>query len=134
MGELFGQEKMETIKSFFFDTCALFEIILGNPKYNLYTSDVSVVTTKLNLMELHYSLLRTSGKEKADFYFDFFNEFCVKYNDDIVKEANELKLNLNKRDLSYVDCIGYILAKRLGIKFLTSDGQFKDLDNVEFVK
>jgi predicted nucleic acid-binding protein len=125
---------METIKSFFFDTYALLEIISGNLNYSHYMSGVSVVTTKLNLMELHYCLLRTSGKAKADSYFDSFNEFCVKYNDDIVKEANELKLKLNKRDLSYVDCIGYTVAKRLGIKFLTGDKQFKDLDNVEFVK
>lgn len=125
---------MEAIKSFFFDTYALLEIISGNPNYRIYMSGISVITTKLNLMELHYCLLRTSGKTKADFYFDAFNEFCVKYNDDIVKEANELKLTFNKRDLSYVDCIGYVLAKRLGIKFLTGDKQFRDLDNVEFVK
>ncbi len=32
------------------------------------------------------------------------------------------------------DCIGYIFAKQLGIKFLTGDKEFENLDNVEFVK
>ena len=32
------------------------------------------------------------------------------------------------------DCIGYILAKNIGIKFLTGDKEFENLDNVEFVK
>ena len=39
-----------------------------------------------------------------------------------------------KRKLSYVDCLGYILAGMNGAKFLTGDNQFKDLQNVEFVK
>ena len=51
-----------------------------------------------------------------------------------IKEANELKLKINRRDVSYVDCLGYTLAKKLGVKFLTGDEQFKDMENVEFVK
>ena len=33
-----------------------------------------------------------------------------------------------------VDCIGYMTAKRLGVKFLTGDREFEGMDNVEFVK
>ena len=32
------------------------------------------------------------------------------------------------------DCIGYIIAKRLGMKFLTGDKEFEGFENVEFVK
>ena len=39
-----------------------------------------------------------------------------------------------KRKPSYIDCIGYMVAKRLNIKFLTGDKDFEDLDNVKFVK
>ena len=39
-----------------------------------------------------------------------------------------------KRNVSMTDCVGYILAKQLGIKFLTGDKEFEHLDNVEFVK
>jgi len=39
-----------------------------------------------------------------------------------------------KRNLSYVDCIGYIIAKQRNIKFLTGDKEFEYMENVEFVK
>ena len=39
----------------------------------------------------------------------------------------------NKR-LSIPDAIGYIISKKLGVKFLTGDNDFKNLSNVEFVK
>ena len=32
------------------------------------------------------------------------------------------------------DCIGYIMAKKLNIKFLTGDKEFENFLNVEFVK
>ncbi|MBS3082229.1 hypothetical protein J4416_04875 [Candidatus Pacearchaeota archaeon] len=38
------------------------------------------------------------------------------------------------RNVSIADCVGYIMAKELGIKFLTGDKKFKDLNDVEFVK
>ena len=124
----------EEIKAFFFDTYALFEVIYGNPNYEKYKKEISLITTKLNLMELHFNLLRLKGKEIANFYFDKFNEFCILADDDIIKEANELKMKISKRDVSYVDCIGYTLAKKRNARFLKVDEQFKDLDNVEFVQ
>jgi predicted nucleic acid-binding protein len=126
---------MEEVNSFFFDTYALFQIMHISENYRKYTYDeVHLVTTKLNLMELYYALLRTYGKEKAEEGFNFFNSFCVKYNDDVLKEAGEFRLKNYRRDLSYIDCIGYIIAKRMNVLFLTGDEQFKDFDNVEFVK
>ena len=124
----------DQISSFFFDTYALFELINGSPSYKKYEKNINSLTTKFNLMELHYNLLRLKGKETADFYFNKFNEFCIPVDDDTIKEANELKIKISKRDVSYVDCIGYTLAKKRNAKFLTGDEQFKDLDNVEFVK
>ena len=126
---------MEEVESYFFDTYALFEAVHENKNYLRFTEeDFSIFTSKLNLMELYYTLLRIYGKERAEEAFEFFNKFCVKYNDEVVKEASEFRLNHYRRDLSYIDCIGYILAKKSGAKFLTGDEQFKDFDNVEFVK
>ena len=126
---------MEEVNSFFFDTYALFQVMHISENYRKYTSgEIHVVTTKLNLMELYYTLLRVYGKEKAEEGFNFFNPFCVKYNDEVIKEASEFRLENYRRDLSYVDCMGYIVAKRMNVKFLTGDEQFKDFNNVEFVK
>ena len=58
----------------------------------------------------------------------------VEVKDEIIKEANAFRLYEVKRELSYVDCIGCIIAKMMKIKFLTGDKQFKDLENVEYVK
>ena len=52
----------------------------------------------------------------------------------MIKEANEFRLKNYRRDLSYVDCIGYILARKLNAKFLTGDKQFENFEGVEFVK
>ena len=120
--------------TYFFDTYALFEIIKENKNYLRYIKDITIITTKLNLMELHYSLLRTVGKKEADKHYDYFLKFVIEFSDETIKKANEFKfLNKNKK-LSYADCIGYILAKMNNIKFLTGDREFENLEYVEFVK
>ncbi len=124
---------MGEIKSYFFDTYAFLEIIRGNKDYEPYKKG-QIVTTKLNLMELHYSLLRTVGKKEANFHYDRLLDLVIEISDDAIKQANEFKFLYKKRKLSYVDCIGYIMARINNIKFLTGDNQFKDLENVEFVK
>ena len=125
---------MEEIKQFFFDTYALYAIFHETESYLPYIKNISIVTSILNLMELHYLLLRLYNKDKADLAFGYFKKFSVDFDDEIIKEANEFRLKHYRRDLSYVDCIGYILAKKLNALFLTGDEQFKDFDNVEFVK
>mgnify|MGYP006929365030 CR=1 FL=1 len=45
-------------------------VIFGNKNYDSYQKDIAIITTKLNLMELHYGLMLNFGLEKADFYFN----------------------------------------------------------------
>ncbi len=124
---------MGEIKKYFFDTYALFEIIHKNKNYKNYLK-VGIITTKLNLMELHYSLLRLYSREIANKSYSRFKMFCIDIDDEFIKMANEFKFFNKKRKLSYVDCLGYVLAKANNVKFLTGDKQFSDFDNVEFVK
>ena len=125
---------MGEIESYFFDTYAFFEIINGNPNYEKYSKGIAIVTTKLNLMELHYGLLASYGKETADKYFDKFIDLCIEIDDKIIKSANNFRYLFKKKKLSYIDCVGYILAKARNLRFLTGDMQFEDMENVEFVK
>lgn len=125
---------MGIIKTFFFDTYALYEIIEGNPNYILYTKNIAIITTKLNLMELHYGLLSRYGKEIAEKYYNELVKFSIPINDEIIKMANEFKHSFKIKKFSYIDCIGYVTSKLRGVKFLTGDNQFKDMENVEFVK
>lgn len=124
---------MEKIRKFFFDTYALFEIIHASPNYLEY-KDSKIITTKLNLMELHYRLLNLYGKEIADKAYDKFLGFSIEIPNKVIKVANGFKLKHKKKRISYIDSVGYILSKFHGIKFLTGDKEFENIKNVEFVK
>ena len=118
----------------FFDTYAILEIISGNANYKNYLKNIGIVTTKLNLMELYYRLYILHGLETAEFYYQKYKPFVMEVDDLTIKKAMIFKAENRKKDLSYVDCIGYVFAKENKIKFLTGDIQFKDMDNVEFVR
>lgn len=124
----------EEITTYFLDSYAFFEIIFGNPKFERFTKDTAIITTQFNLMELHYGLLLNLGKQKADYYFDQYKKFSIDIEDNVLLLANEFKKVMKTRDLTFADSIGYVLAKSLNVKFVTGDKEFKDLDNVEFVK
>ncbi len=116
---------------YFFDSYALFEIVLGNEKYLKY-AEVGGVTTIFNMAELNYGLKKEKSKEEADKITDAFKSSTIKVLWNDLKEAMSLKLK--HKNLSIPDSIGYITAKRLGIKFLTGDEDFRNFENVEFIK
>ena len=118
----------------FYDTYAILEIISGNANYKNYLKNIGIVTSRLNLMELYYRLYVLFGIETAELYFQRYNLFVVEVDDFIVKKAMIFKAENKNKDLSYVDCIGYIFAMKNKIKFLTGDRQFEQMENVEFVK
>ena len=122
------------IKTFFFDTYALYEIIEGGENYKRYTKSIVIVTTKLNLMELFYGLLIRYDEKTANNFYEKFLSYCTGIEDNIIKKAMIFRALNKKRNLSYIDCIGYILAKQRNVKFLTGDKEFENMDNVEFVK
>lgn len=127
------EESEEEGETFFFDTYAFYEIYEGNENYKKYEG-CGIVTTKLNLFEIYLTILRNYGEGDAEKIFNNYFEFVKDFDKEIIKNAARLKFKLNQRDLSMTDCIGYELAKQLGIKFLTGDEQFKDMENVEFIK
>ncbi len=120
-------------EEYFFDTYAIFEIIGGNKSYEKYINKPAILT-KLNIFELFHNALRDTGEKKANNIMDEYYPLAIDYDRSAIEEASRLKLKYKKRNLSMTDCIGYIIAKKLGIKFLTGDKEFEDLDNVEFVK
>lgn len=119
---------------YLFDTYAFYEFVDGSVRYKKYFQDYEVVTTRLNLIELFYALLKDFDFETAQKHYYAFLPSVVEFSDEVVEKAMIFRLKYRNRDLSYVDCIGYVLAQELGLRFLTGDRQFKDLRNVEFVK
>ncbi|MDO8508812.1 MAG: PIN domain-containing protein [Nanoarchaeota archaeon] len=120
-------------QTFFFDTYAFVEIVKGNSNYLPY-KDAEVVTTKMSLFELYHGFLKDKNEELGKKTIEIYYKFVKDFDEEVIKEAAKLKFKLNKRDLSMTNCIGYTFARQLGIKFLTGDKQFGDMDNVEFVK
>lgn len=120
-------------EEFFFDSYAIFEILNGNVNYKRY-EDAKVIITKLNIFEIYLKTLRNSGEKNANEVMDKYISFSVDFDEEVIKEAAKLKILLNKRDVSMTDCIGYCLAKQLGIRFLTGDEAFINLENVEYVR
>ncbi len=118
---------------FFFDTYAFFEILEGNANYQKYSS-VNFFTSRLNLMEFHYGLVLSVGEQKARKYYEENLINVIDFTDEDIIKATIFKANHKSQKLSYVDCVGYILSLRLGIKFLTGDKEFEQMENVEFVK
>lgn len=116
---------------FFFDTYAFIEVIRGNANYKRF-ENVPIITTIFNMAELNYILKKEMSKEKADAYTQDYGTFLVDVNLDDIKAAMDLKTK--HRNFSIPDAIGYIIAKKYGAKFLTGDGGFEHLPNVEFVK
>lgn len=125
---------MEDELTFFFDSYALIEIYEKNIKYEKYAK-ANVVTTYFQVYEVYYSLVRNGYNEKEmDDFFEFLQSLCIELDFDWIPKSVEFRRENIKKDLSYADCLGYIISKKLGIKFLTGDKEFENLPNVEFVK
>jgi predicted nucleic acid-binding protein len=122
---------------YYADTYALVEILKGNPAYERYAGE-ELVTSEFNLLELAYALTRDYGGEKAIEILRMVRAFItiVQASDEDYVEASILRIELRRqgRNLSLIDALGYVLARRLGIPFLTGDREFKGLNGVEYVK
>lgn len=121
------------MRTLYFDTYALLELVKGGANYQKYSVDTVIVTSKLNLLELHHVLFLREGKKFADETYDSFTSSTIEFDDITLKKASELRATIKKRNVSYIDCIGYILALSRGIPFLTGDTAFANMTGVEFV-
>jgi|SRR3989344_5257056 len=130
---MISEENYISQDSFFFDSYAIFEILKGGKNYEKFKK-CRITTTKLNIFELYFGLLKDVDEETADNNLKKYYKFIVDFDEDVIKSAAKLKHKLNKRNVSMADCIGYELSKRIGIKFLTGDKEFENMENVEFVK
>lgn len=120
-------------QAYFFDTYAIIEILKGNPGYEKYKHSKAVVTM-FNLVELHYKILRDFGRRLAEKLLRDYSEHMVEVDIDSIINSNEFKLLHKKKRMSAPDVIGYTMARKFGIKFLTGDREFKNMANVEYVK
>ena len=121
------------MQAFVFDTYALLEIIAGNQNYAKYLNS-EIIINDFIFAELCYKIIRESGIEKANFYANRFAHFRKDLDAETIKEAMLFRAQNKKNNLSATDCISYVMALKLNLNFLTGDGQFEGMENVEFVK
>jgi len=114
----------------FFDTYAIIEILGKNPSYAQFTH-YRMILTKLNLFELYYTLLRSDSRA-ATKWLHACAPFAIAYSTEDIVAAARLKRTAKK--LSMADCIGYAVAQRLEVEFLTGDKEFEHRPGVRFVK
>lgn len=118
--------------SYFFDSYAIIEIINSNEKYLKFKFEIPILTS-LNISEIYYYFLLNYNKQTADYWINNLKFELVNITQDVAVEAAKFRFNNKKLKLSYADCIGYVVALKNGLKFLTGDRQFRNMDNVEFI-
>jgi predicted nucleic acid-binding protein len=125
-------KSMKVGTRYFADSYALIELLKGNVNYEPYSSS-QLVTMKFVVAEVYYYLLREelSYAQRA---FSACAKMLTPTTLRALRAGTAFKFKYKKQKLSYVDCVGYALAKELGIPFLTGDEKFKDKENVEFVR
>jgi predicted nucleic acid-binding protein len=123
----------------FYDSYAVLAYISGEKAFAKYFDGQSSggVLTKLNLMEIYFRAAKLHGHEAAREVIDRFSRYLVDFDIDDIAGSMKLREELMKTrrmNISYVDALGYYLAKKMRIPFLTGDRQFADLAGVKFVK
>jgi len=117
---------------YFFDSSSILEIVGKNEAYSKF-QDLIITTNTLNLAEVHNVLLKAHNEQTADYWANNLDFTFLEITPEIAIEASKFRHKHQKENISYADCIGYITAKKSNLIFVTSDGRFKDKENVEFV-
>jgi predicted nucleic acid-binding protein len=118
--------------NYFFDSSAIIEVIEGNPGYSKFGA-CQVVTAPINFAEVHYYGLRENHEGEVAAAFAGGNAVFLSPNLADWKKAAEFRFAHKKKDFSIADCVGYTLAKKNGLVFLTRDKAFSGMPGTEVV-
>lgn len=127
-------ETAGTNHSLFYDTYALYAIAIGQEAYAPFTKNHRILTTLMNLYELYYTLCKEGQEALAENFFQRLLSSCLDISPETIMQAAKFRLQFRKKDLSYIDALGYCTARAEGVLFLTGDKGFQDLPFVRFVK
>jgi len=119
-------------ETFVYDNYALIEIINGNAKYEDYL-DKKIIINDFIFAELCY-VLKRDGYPNSEKYLERFGRFIVHVSVDVINKAMVFRFVNKEKRMSMTDCVSYFMAIELGIKFLTGDKEFENMDSVEFVR
>jgi predicted nucleic acid-binding protein len=129
-----SQEQDGSKGALFYDTYALYAIATGQQGYAGYAKGFQILTSLMNVYELYYTLCKEGAKDLAEAYFLRLQSCCVPIEPESVRNAANFRLKHISKKFSYIDCLGYTLAKEHNVKFLTGDKEFERMQGVAFVK
>ena len=115
------------------DTYALVEINNGNPKFTCLLNEEPVITD-ITMAEFYALLYRKYNLQTADYWHKKLGFFCRSVSREILLRASRFRVDNNKQDLSFFDCVGYIYSLENNMKFVTGDKEFRFRRGVEFIK
>jgi predicted nucleic acid-binding protein len=125
---------------YFLDTCAMIGYFENKKEYVEIIENNPFSVSKFQLMELYFISLREQGEALADKYYDVFSRYEVPLYEQTIKDAMKKRLELQKikkdgkkLNISYVDALGYQYALENGLKFVTCDPAFENMQSVEYV-
>ncbi|MDE1862640.1 MAG: hypothetical protein KGI33_06985 [Thaumarchaeota archaeon] len=121
---------------FFYDSYAVLAFTSGNTAYRKYFEEDDGILTNLNLLEVFYRTLEQFGPKAASEILGTFAKYAVDFGLDEMEGSMKMRLELKQsgHDVSYADSLGYYMARKLGIKFLTGDKTFQGLRGVEYLR
>lgn len=112
----------------FLDTYALLEILEGNPAYQKFLREG--VTNAFNLLEFHVNACRSKDAERADAALARLRTKAIVIEHEDVVEASAFKRSKAAKGSSFADVLGYAMARRRKMPFVTGDKAFKGLPGV----
>ena len=129
----FGRwKKAGTISRYFYDSWAILEY-LNTGRLAAYFRSTRGVTTWLQVMEVFYALLRDGKPEsEARDLVAALQPHVIDFSFEDVLGAMGVRIQMarQRRNLSYVDAIGYFIARKRRLQFLTRDPGFRGLPGV----
>lgn len=115
------------------DTYALVEIAKNNPNFIKFIEE-EFLLTDLILAEFYGVMMWKFDEKTAEYWFDKMSPYSEPVGKEVLKEAVKFRRSNKTKNFSFFDAVGYIYAVKNGCKFLTGDGAFEGLPNIEFVK
>lgn len=118
--------------TYFFDTYAIIELMIGNSSYDKY-KNFPVKISILNIAEIYSIILRNKSKDEADKWLRNYNFELLEISPKAMAKAVHFRFTC-RNNISLTDAVGYIISLENNLRFLTGDKQFENMPNVEFVK
>ena len=121
------------MESRFFDSDVILGVSTNEERFRGFAG-AQGATTRLNLMEVYY-ILKRGGKNAREVFLECLPNVIEFTNEELMAAMDWRSEHFQKRtrDFSYVDALGYQVARSHGLTFTTGDRKFTGYPGVTVV-